>query len=55
MALNFSLTSSAIKTFADKTDMKEFNQLLKPILIPRTVGSDGHTQVEEVCFYLDMS
>lgn len=30
------------------TNMTEFNQFLTPILIPRIVGTENHTKVEEV-------
>jgi hypothetical protein len=35
--------------FAQLTKMDDFQELLKPFLIPRTIGSEGHKKVEEVC------
>lgn len=49
VALNFSVTTeSEMKALAQLTNMEDFKQLLKSILIPRTVGSDGHFKVEKV-------
>ncbi|KAI6190695.1 Glutaminyl-peptide cyclotransferase [Aphelenchoides bicaudatus] len=47
VAANFTLNFEDILKLAKMADIDEFNKLLKPILIPRIVESQGHKQVEE--------
>lgn len=44
------LSGNNIETLAEKMDINSmYTRLFEPILIPRVVGTKGHTKVKNVC------